>query len=119
MYKKLKYLYPRPFVYDSKLTDDQLLEVWRAFSKCYLNSFYGTMVYADTDSIYKKENNMKREFIVVHDSCNQPIIIRKDSIVVVDKMKGRDGVECRVWLTTGDCFMVRETYSEIVKRLFE
>ena len=38
-------------------------ELSKQYTKLYLNSVYGQMVYADTDSIYTKENNnMKKRF---------------------------------------------------------
>ena len=70
------------------------------------------------EEIYK-ENNMRRDYIVVHARDNQPCVVRKDAITVVDKIEGRDGEECRIWINSGDVFVVIEAYADIVKRLFE
>ena len=77
--------------YPDFLTQEQELERKERDLKLHLNSLYGQMVYADTDSIYTKENNMRKEFIVLHDdtSDGSTMIVRKSAIITVSSEKIR------------------------------
>ena len=69
----------------------------------------------------QKENNMAKDFIVLHDdTCDDGsiMIVRKSAIIAVSKEKIVDDIYC--FVRTENCkFRVTETYAEVVKRLFE
>lgn len=88
-------------------------EIKKAFEDGYLQT-----VYADTDSV--KENNMIKDFIVVHDDSEDGavMIIRKSAIVAVTNEHFGDETYCNI-RTENTVFRVTEPYAEVVKRLFE
>ena len=106
--------------YPDFLTQEQELERRKRDLKLHLNSLYEQLVYADTDSIYTKENNMRKEFIVLHDDCEDGavFILRKSAIVSVSKEMFGGETFCYV-RTENVSFRVTESYAEVVKRLFE
>lgn len=68
----------------------------------------------------QKENNMVKDFIVVHDDSEDGavMIIRKSAIVAVTNEKFGGETYCNI-RTENTVFRVTETYAEVVKRIFE
>lgn len=100
--------------------NDLIREQCKEYYKTHLNSLYGQAIYADTDSIYTKENNMRKEFIVLHDDTadGSTMIVRKSAIISVSNETFGANTYCVV--RTENCtFRVIESYAEVVKRLFE
>ena len=118
--------------------EDTDIVYFPARAKTHLNACYGKMlceVQIDKDNDYwnywyypqfeipqfEKENNMRKEFIVLHDdTCDDGsiMIVRKSAIIAVSKEKIVDDIYC--FVRTENCkFRVTESYSEVVKRLFE
>jgi len=86
-------------------------------NKAWLNTMLGRM-YADTDGVIKlKEVNKMRDWIAVHNDMNGDVaIIRKDSInyVSTDNETGTTVIH-----TNNFVYIVRESYSNIVRRIIE
>ena len=68
----------------------------------------------------QKENNMNKDFIVVHDDSEDGdvMIIRKSAIIVVTNEQFGGERYCNI-RTENAVFRVEESYAEVVKRLFE
>ena len=68
----------------------------------------------------QKENGMIKDFIVVHDDNEDGsvMIIRKSAIESVYNGYFGEEAYCNI-STNGHVFRVRESYAEVVKRLFE
>ena len=68
----------------------------------------------------QKENNMRKEFIVVHDDSEDGavMIIRKSAIIAVTNEHFGGEKYCNI-RTENTLFRVTEPYAEVVKRLFE
>lgn len=78
----------------------------------------GKALYADTDSIKVKENDMERlnikDFIVLHKS-GLPCLINKSRITTIEK--NGDG-STMIWGDKNGADFVDEKYEDVIKRLF-
>ena len=101
-------------------TNAMIKEQYKEYLKTHWNSLYGQAIYVDTDSIYTKENSMRKEFIVLHEEEleGSTMIVRKSAIISVSTEKF--GADTFCYVRTENCsFRVTESYAEVVKRLFE
>lgn len=82
--------------------------------KLYLNSLYGALVYTDTDSIKIKENDMNKNYIVVHTTNDEVAIIFKDKIAGI--CRHGDGT-ADLLLVSGSMVYFKDKYADIIKQL--